>query len=122
MAPPPKRPTPPSPRRPSSTTPTPARPRPPAPPSPPSRSSAAPIATHGNLPGPLLPARGSCTVRGNLTPTPGGPHTNLSGFLPTTESGTTLTSVATAPLTAVLPPVIAKQFPPTPILAGGTSK
>jgi large repetitive protein len=77
--------------------------------------------TFGAPTGGIIPASGSCTVSVNVTATTAGPHTNVSGFLFTTESGTTTTSVATDTLTAVLPPVIAKQFAPTPILPGGTS-
>jgi len=68
-----------------------------------------------------IPANGSCTVSVNVTATTSGPHQNISGTLSTTQSGTTTSSVASASLTAVLPPSIAKQFAPTPILAGGTS-
>jgi len=71
--------------------------------------------------GGTIPANGSCTVAVNVTATTSGPHQNISGTLSTTESGTTTTSVASASLTAVLPPSMAKQFAPTPILAGGTS-
>jgi len=71
--------------------------------------------------GGTIPASGSCTVSVNVTATTSGPHGNVSGFLSTTESGTTTTSVATDTLTAVLPPVIAKQFSPDPILAGAVS-
>jgi large repetitive protein len=78
--------------------------------------------TFGAPTGATIPASGSCTVSVNVTATTAGPHTNVSGFLATTESGTNTTDVATAPLTALFPPAIAKQFAPTPILAGGTSR
>ena len=68
-----------------------------------------------------IPASGSCTVSVNVTATTAGPHSNTSGFVSTTESGTNTTSIGSATLTAVLPPSIAKQFAPSPILAGGTS-
>jgi uncharacterized repeat protein (TIGR01451 family) len=72
--------------------------------------------------GGTIPTSGSCTVKVNVTATTAGPHGNVSGTLSTTESGTTITSVATDSLTAVLPPVMAKQFNPTPILAGAVSR
>ncbi len=75
----------------------------------------------GQPTGATIPASGSCTVSVNVTATTAGPHSNVSGFLSTTESGTATDSVAAASLTAVLPPVIAKHFDPTPILAGTTS-
>ncbi|HEY0157135.1 MAG TPA: IPTL-CTERM sorting domain-containing protein [Thermoanaerobaculia bacterium] len=75
----------------------------------------------GQTTGATIPANGSCTVTVNVTATTAGPHGNVSGFLVTTESGTASDSVATDTLTAVLPPVIAKQFAPSPVLPGGTS-
>ncbi len=84
--------------------------------------AAATSLTFGSPTGATIPASGSCTVSVNVTATTAGPHTNVSGFLATTESGTNTTNVATAPLTALFPPSIAKQFAPTPILAGGTSR
>jgi len=75
----------------------------------------------GQPTGATIPASGSCTASVVVTATTAGPHSNVSGFLSTIESGTTTDSVAAATLTAVLPPVIAKHFNPTPILAGGTS-
>ncbi len=75
-----------------------------------------------NFSGGTIPASGSCTVSVNVTATTAGPHTNTSGFLATTEGGTNTTSVGTAPLTAVLPPSMAKAFAPSPILAGGISR
>jgi uncharacterized repeat protein (TIGR01451 family) len=76
----------------------------------------------GQTTGATIPASGSCTVSVNVTATTGGPHANVSGFLFTTESGTSSGSVGSDTLTAVLPPVIAKQFAPSPILAGGSSR
>jgi uncharacterized repeat protein (TIGR01451 family) len=78
-------------------------------------------ATSLTFSGGTIPASGSCTVSVSVTATTSGPHSNVSGTLSTTETGTTTTSVATASLTAVLPPAISKQFAPNPILAGGTS-
>jgi len=74
-----------------------------------------------NFSGGTIPASGSCTISVNVTATTAGPHTNISGVLSTTESGTNTSSVATATLTAILPPSIEKEFAPTPILAGATS-
>lgn len=71
--------------------------------------------------GGVIPAAGSCTVSVNTTVTTAGPKTNVGGFLSTTEGGTNTGSVPTASVTGVLPPTIAKQFAPNPILAGGTS-
>jgi uncharacterized repeat protein (TIGR01451 family) len=78
-------------------------------------------ATSLTFSGGTIPASGSCTVSVHVIATTAGPHGNVSGTLSTTESGTTISSVGTATLTAILPPVIAKQFSPSPILAGGTS-
>ncbi len=70
--------------------------------------------------GGTIPAASTCTVSVNVTATTAGPKSNVSGFLSTTESGTTTTSVATATLTAVLPPSISKLFSPSSFVAGGT--
>lgn len=71
--------------------------------------------------GGTIPSSSSCTVSVNVTATTSGPHTNVSGFLSTTESGTNPNSIATASLTALVPPSIAKLFAPNPILPGATS-
>jgi len=71
--------------------------------------------------GGTIPANGSCTVAVNVTATTAGPHGNVSGFLATTESGTNVNSIASATLSAVVPPSIAKEFAPNPILANGVS-
>jgi uncharacterized repeat protein (TIGR01451 family) len=78
-------------------------------------------ATSLTFSGGTIPTNASCTVSVNIIATTAGPHGNVSGTLSTTESGTTISSVGTANLTAILPPVIAKQFSPSPIIAGGTS-
>ncbi len=78
-------------------------------------------ATSLTFSGGTIPASGSCTVSVHVTATSAGPHGNVSGTLSTTESGTNISSVGSATLTALVPPVIAKGFNPTPILAGGTS-
>jgi uncharacterized repeat protein (TIGR01451 family) len=85
-------------------------------------AAAATNLTFGSPTGGTIPASGSCTVSVNVTATSAGPHTNTSGFLSTTEGGTNTASVASAPLTAVLPPSMAKAFAPSPILAGGISR
>lgn len=73
--------------------------------------------------GGTLAASGSCNITATVTATSAGPHDNVSGFVEATESGknTGSTGIATASLTAVLPPSISKLFAPNPILAGGTS-
>jgi len=78
-------------------------------------------ATSLTFSGGTIPANGSCTVSVNVQATTAGPHGNVSGTLSTTETGTNANSIGTANLTAVLPPSIAKQFDPSPILAGGVS-
>jgi uncharacterized repeat protein (TIGR01451 family) len=79
------------------------------------------VLNFGQVTGATIPASGSCTVTVNVTSTTGGAHSNVSGFLFTTETGTANGGVATDTLTAVLPPSISKLFAPSPILAGGTS-
>ena len=81
----------------------------------------APAATSLTFSGGTIPANGSCTVSVNVQATTAGPHGNVSGTLSTTQTGTNPSSIGTANLTAVLPPGIAKQFDPSPILAGGVS-
>ena len=70
--------------------------------------------------GGTLAAGGSCTVTATVTVTTAGPHDNVSGFVTSTEGGTNTgpTGIATASITGVLPPGIAKQFAPNPVLAG----
>ncbi len=77
----------------------------------------------GQATGANIPASGSCTASVNVTATTAGPHTNVSGFLSTTESGTNAgaSGSATASLTAIVPPTIAKSFGTDPIVANGTS-
>lgn len=74
-----------------------------------------------NFSGGTIPASGSCTVSVNVRVTSAGPKTNVGGFLSTTEGGTNTGSVPTASITGVLPPSIAKQFAPNPILPGGVT-
>jgi uncharacterized repeat protein (TIGR01451 family) len=79
-------------------------------------------ATSLSFTGGTLPASGSCTASVNVVATTAGPHSNVSGFLSTVETGTSTGSVASATLTAVRPPQIAKRFASSPILAGGSSR
>ena len=86
------------------------------------------LLTFGSPTGATIPARsgttnGSCTVRVDVTATTAGPHNNISGNISSAESGTNTGpgGTASATLTAVLPPQIAKRFAPNPIVAGGTS-
>jgi len=70
--------------------------------------------------GGTLAAGASCTVTATVTVTSAGPHDNVSGFVTSTEGGTNTgaSGVATASITGILPPAIAKQFAPNPVLAG----
>jgi uncharacterized repeat protein (TIGR01451 family) len=70
--------------------------------------------------GGTLAAGGSCTVTATVTVTTAGPHDNVSGFVTSTQGGTNTgpTGIATASITGILPPAIAKQFAPNPVLAG----
>jgi uncharacterized repeat protein (TIGR01451 family) len=70
--------------------------------------------------GGTLAAGGSCTVTATVTVTAAGPHDNVSGFVTSTQTGpnTGPTGIATASITGILPPGIAKQFAPDPVLAG----
>jgi uncharacterized repeat protein (TIGR01451 family) len=70
--------------------------------------------------GGTLAAGGSCAVTATVTVTTAGPHDNVSGFVSSTQGGTNTgpTGVATDSITGVLPPGIAKQFAPDPVLAG----
>ena len=84
--------------------------------------------TFGQPTGAIVPARagaadGACTVRVDVTATTAGPHTNVSGFIASTESGTNAGpgGSAVATLTALSPPGIAKSFAPNVIPMGGTS-
>ncbi len=73
--------------------------------------------------GGTLAAGSSCTITATVTATTAGSHVNVSGFVSSIQTGanTSATGVASASLTALLPPGIAKQFAPSPILSGGTS-
>ena len=79
--------------------------------------------TFGSPTGASIPASSSCTVQVDITATTAGPHTNVSGFISSTEGGTNTgpDGSATDTLTALVAPVISKQFAPNPILVDGTS-
>ncbi len=81
------------------------------------------VLAFGQTTGANIPASGSCTASVSVRATTAGPHTNVSGFISTTESGTNSGAggSATASLTAVLPPSIAKSFGTNPILSAGNS-
>lgn len=66
----------------------------------------------------------SCSVKVDVIATTAGPHSNVSGFIYSAQTGTnsSATGAARATLTALLPPVISKQFGPNPILVNGVSK
>ncbi len=81
-----------------------------------------------NLSGVNLAAGGSCVLTVNyVKATTAGPHMNVTGFVSgTLSNGETVTNTgptgsATDSLTAINPPVIAKQFAPNPILVNGVS-
>ncbi len=86
-------------------------------------AAAATSLTFGSPTGGTIPAESSCTVQVNVTATTAGPHSNVSGFISSTQTGTnnTSTGYGTASLTAILPPSIDKAFAANPILTGGTS-
>ncbi|HJX27188.1 MAG TPA: hypothetical protein VJ885_04700, partial [Thermoanaerobaculia bacterium] len=73
-----------------------------------------------SLTGGIIGPGTSCTVPVPVTVTTAGPHDNVSGFVTSTEGGTNTgtTGIATDSITGVLPPEIAKQFAPNPVLAG----
>src|SRR4029079_9881855 len=50
----------------------------------------------GQVTGATIPASSSCAVSVSVTATTPGPHTNISGFISTTESGTNATSTGSA--------------------------
>lgn len=79
--------------------------------------------TFGSPTGATIPASSSCTVQVDTTATTAGPHTNVSGFISSTEGGTNTGTdgSATDTLTALVAPVISKQFAPNPILVDETS-
>ncbi|MGD9583529.1 MAG: C25 family cysteine peptidase [Lysobacterales bacterium] len=79
--------------------------------------------TGGTIPGRVGTVNGSCTLSVAVTATSPGARTNVSGPISTTQTGTNSgpTGFGTASLTAISPPLIAKQFTPSSILGGGVS-
>ena len=80
--------------------------------------------TFGSPLGASIPAGSSCTVSVDITGTASGSYQNVSGFISSTNGGTNTgsTGSATASLSVIRPPTIAKLFSPNPILANGTSR
>jgi uncharacterized repeat protein (TIGR01451 family) len=72
------------------------------------------------LTGGSLAAGGSCTFNVTVTGTTEGRYDNVTGYVSSTQSGTS-TNYATASLTVLAPPVLAKSFSPTSIFTGNTS-
>ena len=79
--------------------------------------------TFGSPTGAVIPAKGSCTVTVSIKATTAGPHNNVSGYVSSAEGGTNTgaSGSASASLTAILPPQIAKRFAPNPIVVNGIS-
>ena len=71
------------------------------------------------LTGGSLAANGSCTFDVTVTGTTEGQYDNVTGFISSTQSGTS-TNYATDSLTVIAPPVLAKSFSPTSIYTSGT--
>ncbi|MBI3537647.1 MAG: DUF11 domain-containing protein, partial [Chloroflexi bacterium] len=69
------------------------------------------------LTGGVLAAGASCNFNVTVTGTSEGVYDNISGFISSTQSGTS-TNYATASLTVIAPPVLAKSFSPTSIFTG----
>jgi uncharacterized repeat protein (TIGR01451 family) len=72
------------------------------------------------LTGGALTAGTSCFINIAVTGTTEGQYDNVSGYISSTQSGTS-TNYATDSLTVIAPPAIAKSFSQTSILVGGTS-
>lgn len=72
------------------------------------------------LTGGSLAAGGSCTFNVSVTGTTEGRYDNITGFISSTESGTS-TNYATSTLTVVAPPTLGKAFSPASLLTGSTS-
>ncbi len=72
------------------------------------------------LTGGSLAAGASCTFNVTVTGTTEGQYNNVTGFISSAQSGTS-TNYATASLTVIAPPVLAKSFSPTSIFTGNTS-
>lgn len=70
--------------------------------------------------GGALSAGGSCNFNVTVTGTSEGNYENITGYISSNESGTS-TNYATASLTVIAPPVLAKSFSPASIFTGNTS-
>jgi len=70
-----------------------------------------------------IPALGSCTASVDVVALTGGTHVNTSGFVATAETGVNeaATGFATATLTALRPPTVAKAFTPAAIAQDGAA-
>jgi uncharacterized repeat protein (TIGR01451 family) len=73
-----------------------------------------------SLTGGTLAAGATCTFAVAVTGTSAGQFDNVTGYVSSTESGVS-TNYATASLTVVAPPAIAKSFSPASILTGDSS-
>ena len=72
------------------------------------------------LTGGQLAAGASCNFNVTVTGTNQGQYNNVTGYISSTESGTS-TNYATDSLTVIAPPALAKAFAPTSIFTGDTS-
>jgi LPXTG-site transpeptidase (sortase) family protein len=74
--------------------------------------------TPGTIPARSGLTNGTCTARVDVVATTAGPHANISGYIYTTQTGTNYGAggSASASLTGLGPPSIAKQFSPNPVL------
>ncbi|MHB1355171.1 MAG: DUF7933 domain-containing protein, partial [Anaerolineae bacterium] len=79
--------------------------------------------TGGTIPAQVGTTNGTCTVRVDVKATTAGQHLNVTGYISSTLTGanTSANGSASASLTAIQPPNIAKEFAPNPILSGGIS-
>src|SRR5262249_21762429 len=75
--------------------------------------------TSASFSGGTIAASGTCTVSVDVTATTAGSYTNTTGPVSSTNAGTGNT--ASANLTVVAPPVVAKAFNPTSIPLNGTT-
>ena len=73
------------------------------------------------LSGGTLTAGGSCSFNVTVTGATEGAYTNITGYVSTTEGGTS-SSYATDTISVIAPPAIAKDFSPASILLNGTSE
>jgi len=80
--------------------------------------------TFGSPTGASVAPGATCTVKVDIKAITAGPHSNVSGFIYSAQTGTNTSSTGAgrATLTALQPPVLSKQFSPNPILTNGVSK